>query len=61
MKGKSLGMWGWRQKQSSEDGKLGSVQWKQDVEDLFAKSVVSLLRELGISGQTEENSEGSVR
>ena len=25
---KSLGMWSWGQKQSSEDGKLGSVQWK---------------------------------
>jgi len=28
MKGKSLGMWSWGQKQSSEDGKLGYVQWK---------------------------------
>ena len=28
MKGKSLGMWNWEQKQSSEDGKLGYVQWK---------------------------------
>ena len=30
--------------------KLGSVQWKQDVD--VAKSVVSLLRELGVSGQS---------